>query len=476
MLDTETLTRIITALNPWHASGQAQLPGVPASERNLFRPIHQRLSSSEPPGEFRHEVIVGPRRTGKSTLLKQLANKLCLDSGIDPRKITYLSLDEMHGKVIALHQIAEFLVARSGATIADPMYLLIDEAAYADDWATSLKVFHDNAERYPVKVAATSSSALELHQGMIESGADRWQRRFLLPCQIAEQCRLAGMPIETGLAGTTMSEILASIPEGHKTTDANLDKLNKYKLFGGLPGNRALYSSDRAEQELLELYQRIRQLIQKIVTIDAASSYPQTNSETLARLFDALAEHPCGLINPGAMAGDLGVKKPTLEKYMKMLEDSLIMFRLDNWKGASKKRFFYDNVFPAAATFENYATMSSPAVGWQLENMVAAALNELPKHSLVGTRLYHLRKDQKEADFVLLDNREDSPILIEVGASSDHSREALRHLRDKFLKGKGEAYLVAPHVETSHSGDVKTIPLFEFLLAVERRKDYLIHS
>ena len=476
MLDTETLTRIITTLNPWHTSGREKLPAVPPTERNLLASVYRRLSNGKPPGEFKHEVIVGPRRAGKSTLLKQLANKLCQDSGLDPTRITYLSLDEMHGKSIELNQIADFLVARSKASISDPMYLLIDEAAYAPDWSTSLKIFYDQPERYPLKVVATSSSALELNLAMIESGADRWKRRFLMPCQIAEQCRLAGVQVESELEGATLSEILESIPEGHATTQDNIKTLENFKIFGGMPGNKELYNLADPELQMLENYEDMRHVIDKVITKDAIKNNPKTDPERLAQLFDLLADNPCDLIEPGKLSSELGVKKPTLERYMQILEDSMIMFRLNNQKGDYKKRFFYDNTVPGAATFQNYASMRESFPGWRLENLAAAALNELPKHSVVGTRLFHIRKNQKEVDFSLLNNREEQPMLFEIATSANHSTEGLLYMRDKMFKGKATACLIAPNVAAKHSKNFKTIPFFEFLLAVERQKDYLLDN
>ena len=474
MTDPDILARIITTLNPWRSPGTGKLPQVPTTERNLLAPLTARLLAATPPGKFRHEVIVGPRRSGKSTLLKQLASKLCHNQNTDPQMVIYLSLDEFHQQKFQLHQIVELIVGQTQATISNPLFLLIDEVAYAPDWDTSLKVFYDSPERYPVKIVATSSAALELNRGMLESGADRWNRTFLLPCQIAEQHKLAGAPIASSLNGESLQEILESIPQGYRTPDRNLEKLHNYMIFGGFPGHSHLYLMEDSEIAMLESYRNIRRTTAKVLSMDSAHFAPDSKPETLAALFHNLAENPCGLINPGKRADMLSIKKPTLEKYLNILEESMLAFRLDNWKGRGKKSFFYDNTIPAAATFQNRQTMLASHPGWTLENMAASAMYETARHSIFGTNLFHLRHNQQEADFIFLDHKQESPMVIEIGYSNRHSLTGLEYLIGAFPKLKGNAYLVTPKAETNHESGIRTIPLFEFLLAVEHRKDYLL--
>ena len=154
----------------------------------------------------------------------------------------------------------------------------------------------------------------------------------------------------------------------------------------------------------------------------------------------------------------------------------MVTFRLANFAGPrkDKKNYFYDNAVPAATTYQDKQTMLAPYPGWPLENIVASAMFELTKHSLFGTQLFHWRQDNMEIDFVLKENNHETPIAIEIGSSMKHSRASMHNMLAQFPQKVGKAYLVTPDAVADHAGDIKTLPLFEFLLAVEHRKNILI--
>ena len=67
---------------------------------------------------------------------------------------------------------------------------MLDEIVYAADWDLWLKTFHD--ERWPVRIAATSSSTTALRRQRRESGVGRWEEHHLLPCPLEEYLDFAG--------------------------------------------------------------------------------------------------------------------------------------------------------------------------------------------------------------------------------------------------------------------------------------------
>src|SRR5260370_25958861 len=121
----------------------------------------------------RATILLGPRRVGKTVIIKQLINDAII-SGLSPKSILYASIDAPIYSGLPLEKFISFLPADSNGQ----KLIIFDEIQYLRDWEVHLKDLVDN---YPqIKFVATGSAAAALRLKRRESGAGRFSE-FRLP-------------------------------------------------------------------------------------------------------------------------------------------------------------------------------------------------------------------------------------------------------------------------------------------------------
>ena len=131
----------LTATNPWWDGEKVPAQMLGKTRSGYLDKMEKNLRS------LNTLIITGPRRTGKTTLIRQFIQRL-LDSGISPRSILYLQLDhpsmpKENAILEALKELRkEFALARR-----EKIHLFLDEAQYARDWARQVKVLCEKIGR-----------------------------------------------------------------------------------------------------------------------------------------------------------------------------------------------------------------------------------------------------------------------------------------------------------------------------------------
>src|SRR5665647_2140201 len=100
------------------------------------------------------EIFIGSRRTGKTTLLKQIINNL-LTTGIIEKDIFYLALDH---PVLSGVRISDHLRNIRKQFMHDrnrKLYLFLDEVQESPQWEVELKALYDLE---PLKIFCTGST------------------------------------------------------------------------------------------------------------------------------------------------------------------------------------------------------------------------------------------------------------------------------------------------------------------------------
>ncbi len=105
----ETLLQELTRANPrWNIPAwEAADPQLSAAERAPYRRSSGIFDDIAPPNLY---TVRGPRRVGKSTLLKQTVARLCRE-GVDPRRVCYFAADALASfrDIVNLFQSARLL-------------------------------------------------------------------------------------------------------------------------------------------------------------------------------------------------------------------------------------------------------------------------------------------------------------------------------------------------------------------------------
>jgi uncharacterized protein len=169
MRDDEIRARLVQ-INPWWraaASGSDPLAWI-EGDRTLRDRAHHDLGYratvlddlASAPLDDRLILLRGPRRVGKSVVLKDTAVALCRRSDVDPRQIVYLPADGMNARDLTRAIVLGRDLTRSVDAIGGPgrRVWLLDEVTGIDGWTTTLKYQRDNTMFGDDTVVCTGSS------------------------------------------------------------------------------------------------------------------------------------------------------------------------------------------------------------------------------------------------------------------------------------------------------------------------------
>jgi predicted AAA+ superfamily ATPase len=159
------LSQNIRTLNPWWEEKPG--PQLPTFRRWPF----DRLVKLTLGGITPATVLRGPRRVGKTVLLRQVIEQL-LGQGVGPTRILYVPFDELPAMrgiaepVLAIARWFEEQILKSSFNESvrrhERVFLFFDEVQNLDAWAPQIKNLVDN---HTVSVLVTGSSSLRIEAG-----------------------------------------------------------------------------------------------------------------------------------------------------------------------------------------------------------------------------------------------------------------------------------------------------------------------
>jgi len=244
VMPQENIFEIISRLNP-HWVGKPG-PDIPSYHRWLFNRLHQSLLYGLTPAV----VLRGPRRVGKTVLLRQIMEKL-LHDGVEAKRILYVPFDEipsisalMAQPDPVLHIVSWYEKEILGKTLNESArekrisYILLDEVQNLDSWAPQIKLLVDN---HAVRVLVTGSSSLRIEAGR-DSLAGRITTLDLGPLwlrEIAELrfgCTLTPYWIDNGHESIlSMDFWKQAVEHSKKETDIRLRAFSAFSQRGAYP-------------------------------------------------------------------------------------------------------------------------------------------------------------------------------------------------------------------------------------------------
>jgi predicted AAA+ superfamily ATPase len=155
--------------NPWWDDPSFQIREAAFKRRVYFGPFKAIALN---PGVQRAAVLLGPRRVGKTVILRQLIHE-AIEAGTPPKTILYASIDAPIYSRVPLEKFLEFLPVKAGNSL-----VVFDEIQYLKNWETHLKDLVDNYPGTKFVVSGSAAAALKLKSA--ESGAGRFSD-FMLP-------------------------------------------------------------------------------------------------------------------------------------------------------------------------------------------------------------------------------------------------------------------------------------------------------
>lgn len=192
----------------------------------------------------------------------------------------------------------------------------------------------------------------------------------------------------------------------------------------------------------------------------------------LLKLLALLAGRVGGLLVPATIAGQAGIPRTTLVRYLELLSSVFLIKRIPAWSPGQSHRAvgtaklaFVDSGVACHLLGQDVNRLAEPggAAGPMLENFVVMELARQLTWSDVRGRLYHYRtKDKVEVDAVI-ETPDGRVVGIEVKAGATVRAEDLagmrnlaRHAGDRFVAG----YVVYTGQQTLPFGDkIRAIPM-----------------
>ena len=388
----ERLQIALESQNPWWFGKEFET-GV---ERLSFFPLlKQYLDAPEV------LLLVGARRTGKSTLVYQIISSL-LRRGVPGRAILFITMDEplllsMADDPWLIRRIVEDHLARHPEL--ERLYLCIDEVQHYPAWVPTIKTLYDTTSRVKCILTGSTSSLLRQESSRLLSG--RCFSCYVYPLSFPEFLRFQGILNPT------------IIEKRHH--------FETYLKYGGFP--RVVLEKDRdlKIQILKNYYETI--YLKDII-------YPNSlrkNSEIVDLLY-YLISNAGNATSYNQIARTLNIAPDTVREYIEYAENAFLLYPLMKFDYSAKKQvanpkkiYFVDPGLINAVAFA-----FSENRGRLLENIVFIAL--MKKY---GDIFYH--RDRYECDFLVRSGR---TIVLAIQVTQSLQDDVTRH---REIRGLVEA-------------------------------------
>lgn len=438
--------------NPWWRAGQ----GIDAQEeawprRAYFEPFAQLALQTS---VKRAVVLIGPRRVGKTVMLKHLVARLLGTPGVVGTQVLYVSLDTPLYSGRSLESLVQQFMEMQVHPQGKPLWVLFDEIQYLKDWEVHLKSLVDS---YPhIRFLASGSAAAALRMKSRESGAGRFTEFILPPLSFAEFLQFAG--VEASLI--TERPDTPAQPGGFHAPD--IDGLNaefvNYLNYGGFP--EAVMNPAVRANPVRFLRQDI---VGKVLLKDLPSLYGIGDTQELNRFFNVLAFNTGNEVSLEELSKHAGITKARLVDYLEYMEAAYLIRRVhrvdDNALRLLRARTFkvyLTNPAMRAALF-GMVTASDEAMGRLAET---AVWSQWLHNATMSSALHYARwregRQDLEVDLVALDPSTQKPGFAVEVKWSDRAPQALGDLRGLHTLALKHSLSRTPLVTTrSYTGRVE---------------------
>ncbi len=369
-------------------------------------------------------VLIGPRRVGKTVMLRQFIQSL-LEHGVQGKDILFLSLDTPIYSGRSLENLLQIFLEIHDHRAGSRLWVIFDEIQYLKDWSIHLKSLVDSYGS--IRFIASGSAAAALKMKSIESGAGRFTDFFLPPLTFSEFLRF--IDEEAPL----IQHVSSSQNEIAAYSCSDIDQLNRllidYLNFGGFP--EAVMNQAIRENPVRFLRQDI---VDKVLLKDIPSLYGISDTPELNRFFNVLAYNTAREFSLEDLAQHSGIEKYKISEYFEYLESAYLIKRLhridDNAKRLKRARSFKVHLTNPSMRSALFGPLkdNDEATGYAAESAVWSQW--LHQQGMDGVFCYARWKEGRktlEVDLVNVDLATQNPVsAVEVKWSDrvvDHAEE-----------------------------------------------------
>ncbi|OGY86762.1 MAG: hypothetical protein A2319_00905 [Candidatus Kerfeldbacteria bacterium RIFOXYB2_FULL_38_14] len=333
------MQKILEEMNPWWSKKGAD---VGIRRDNYLAFLEKNLQNKE------ILMLLGSRRVGKTTIMKQWIEELMTKHGVAAKQILYVFLDHPQLEQYSIIDIVNN--AKKMLKIQDRFYVFLDEIQYRKKWDQELKALYELGN---IKFLI-SGSAITLLNKQKTFLTGRYLKQHVYPLNFLE------------------------FQEFSEETS-----LNNYLKTGGYP-----------EYVLQKDPQYLFSLIDHVVYKDIVEVYGIRNPKAIADLLLILARSAGHRISLNKIANTLKIAIETVRDYLHYLEEVYLIFSVPKFSRSlneqlynQKKYYFYDNGLCRALN-------GQVNLGSLAENLLANNLRQSNRE------LYYFYEKGLECDFV----------------------------------------------------------------------------
>lgn len=299
-MDQQEILRLLRDLNPQWAGTDLSLPGY-LIKRDALTTLQERDGV---------RAVVGLRRTGKTTLLKQFMQETARRIG--GGRTCYFSFD-LEGIDIrdVIETFCEEILREPVNDLDDPVHFFLDEVQNRETWSNQVKHYHDNYDNMAFTV--TGSSAVNVLKGSGESLAGRLTPLRLYPFTFREYLRYRGIERDR--------VALSAVGAGERETRIHF---TEYLEEGGMP---ELYRHENPVE-------RLEETVDLVFYRDIIEMFNASRSSVLQGMFRYFASNTGQVINFNKIADSLDADFRTVKTYLDYLADSFLISRSHPYTGS----------------------------------------------------------------------------------------------------------------------------------------------
>jgi predicted AAA+ superfamily ATPase len=343
------------------------MPNAMYLQRKIFSSLEDHIEKKQV------TVITGMRRTGKTTLVKELLSHIKSENKL------FIDLERMDNRVLFTEKNYDNIInslGQRGLNFNQKVFLALDEIQLVPEIVSVIKYLYD---KYTIKFILTGSSSFYLKNLFSESLSGRKKIFELYTLNFSELLTFNDVSFKE------------NVFYKKNFNPAEYERLKfyyeQYIIFGGFP-EVVLSKKTEDKKDLLN------DIISSYINVDIKTISDLRNSQNIFNLVKMLAGRTGTRLDYTKLSSLTGISRPTLYNYLYLLEQSFLITLVpviaknpDKEIVKAKKIFFNDNGI--------LNVLSDISSGAKFENSVFNQLRHL------GEINYYALKSGKEIDFIL---------------------------------------------------------------------------
>ena len=401
-----------------------------------IRPMYNDIIDSVKIREI--TIITGVRRSGKSTIMYQMIEKL-LKEGIDPKQILFINLED--NKLIKDHLEDIYSAYREDINLDKKAYIFLDEIHRKEGWESWIRKKYDLKVNAKFVISGSCSYLLKKEYSTLLTGRNLTFEVFPLSFEEFILFKNIDMNKDNLRKGIILERIKYAISKS----------LNEYIILGGFP--EVFFKEKRYKIKILEQY------FDDIIYKDIIDRY-NLNTQKTKDLALFLITNFTSIISLRNLRNVLKISYDTIKDYLSCFKEAFLFFTLDHFSYSLKEQrtspskiYCIDNGLRNAVSFK-----FSKDEGKLAENLVFLELKRK------RNEIYYW-KNKNEVDFIIK-NKDKSLSALNVTYSNEIEEREIKGLlefKKEFGNRVKELTLLTKDLEKKENG-INFIPLWKWVL------------